>query len=136
MDKMPSDFVIALGDLIGFEPEDTSKIFTHKEWAKILGVATNTIEMWLSDRAIPRCFHLLMLHTTLTHSSDVDQASLERFNSMAQQPAREVSEKFGSLMLPTVWEYMKRPVFSEVSSKLAKLNIKQQAAYLEKLYPK
>jgi hypothetical protein len=113
-------------------------LFSREEWAWILFGAkkhVNRIEEWINEDTVPADYSLNMIVTTLNLSSDVPKDILERFKKMAQLPARKVS-KHGSLMLPTVWEYMKRPIFSDLSSKLAKLNsIQEKKDLLESLYP-
>ena len=90
--------------------------------------------MWLKDEAVPRPSDLAMIWITLERSSDVLKGPMELFRQMANLPARKVSP-FGKRMLPTVWEYMHRPAFSELSSKLAKLSAKDQEELLDGLYP-
>lgn len=113
---------------------DDTGLFERREWAKVLGVKVAAIEDWLAERSIPRSSQLNMLVTVLEHSSGIPPEPLHVFAQMAALRATLVSP-FGSRMLPTVGEYMKRPIFSELSSRLAKLSAEEQGRLLEELYP-
>jgi hypothetical protein len=129
---MDSPFVSALRAMLD------CGLFSRKEWSKYLFIvkpSRDKIEEWLNEESIPDNHDLNMIFLALEHSSDIPKDVVDKFKEMAQLPAREVS-KHGSLMLPTVWEYMKRPMFSELSSKLAKLNtVQEKKDLLESIYP-
>ena len=112
---------------------DDTGLFTRKEWAKFLGVKEVSISDWVNDRNLPRPSHLSTMLLTLEGSSDVKEAPLEAFKAMAARPATEVSPH-GKRMLPTVMEYAKRPVFSALSSALAKLSPDEQGELLSGIY--
>lgn len=122
-------FVDALRSLL-----DDTDLFERKDWAKFLGVSEEKINTWLSEEDIPRPFCLSMIFLALKNSSDVKKEPLKRFSEMAKLRSTTVS-KLGKRMLPSVTEYMDRPIFSELSNRLAKLKPEEQEQLLEELYP-
>lgn len=119
-----SIFALAIKALL-----DETNLFNRREWAEFLGVSEPAISQWVGDKTIPRPDLLYMMVDVLEHSTDVPEAPLKAFQAMAQQAATEVSPH-GKRMLPTVWAYMTRPAFSELSSTLAKLSPEEQAKLL------
>jgi hypothetical protein len=112
---------------------DHTGLFNRQEWAKFFMVPEAKIEEWLNDKSIPSAHRLHLLYNALTNSN-IPSKPLKFFTQMAALPARQVSP-FGKLMLPTVMEYLSRPTFCELSNKLAKMSLEEQADYLDKLYP-
>lgn len=108
--------------------------FTRDEWAKITSVQPAVLQSWLDDIAVPRSYALNLILLTCQNSSDINPIALANFVEMCNLPARQVSPH-GKLMLPTVMEYLKRPVFSDLSSQLAKLDLIQQTELLDRIYP-
>jgi len=123
---------------------DDSNLFSREEWAEYLFIkvinGTNnkgphTIEEWLREESLPKPHDLSMIVLVIERSSDTNKEPLVAFNQMSALPARTVS-KFGKRMLPTVFEYMHRPLFCDLANRLAKLwTIEEQEALLEKEYP-
>jgi len=132
-------FTEALRDLL-----DETNLFTRKEWAEFLFVKViggppresgeERINKWLTEEGLPRSSDLSMICIALEESSDVTKEPLEKFKQMANIPARKVS-KFGKRMLPTVWEYMNRPLFCDLSNRLAKLTFAEQEQLLDAEFP-
>lgn len=121
--------------------------YTREDWVEYLFVLVvgerdykrkrlNLIESWLRDEALPSPSQLYMiwLVTSERYTSPATGPSTEAFRQMANRRATEVSP-LGNRMLPTVWEYMKRPIFCELSSKLAKLSPEEKGKLLETIYP-
>jgi hypothetical protein len=125
-----SQFAIALIGLL-----DRTNLFERYEWAELLSVSEPAISQWVGDKTIPRPENLYMIVATIQQSSGVPEAPLAIFKTMAQRIATEVSPH-GKRMLPTVWEYMMRPAFSELASRLAKLSPAEQEKLLEETYLK
>ena len=125
-----SPFAEALEGLI-----DDTRLYSRREWAKLLGIKEPAISQWLSEETIPRASNLNLIFVTVERASDAEKAPLEAFRRMAQRPATEVSPKNGRRMLPNVWAYMKRPIFDELSNKLAKLSPAEQERLLEERFP-
>jgi hypothetical protein len=124
-----SAFALSLTELL-----DNTNLFDRREWSEVLGVTEPAISQWVGDKTIPRPDNLHMIVITLERSSGVNRAPLRSFKSMAQLKATEVSPH-GKRMLPSVWEYMMRPAFSELSGKLAKLPIAEQERLLDEMFP-
>lgn len=112
---------------------DDNDFFSRSEWAQYLTIKEEKINKWLSDEEIPSSHKLLMILTTLEHSSDVDKKPLAKFHEMSLMKATEVSP-LGALMLPTVMEYTRRPIFSELASKLAKMTDDEKKTFLLETY--
>lgn len=123
--KTKSQFATALAALL-----DQTNLFSRAEWAGVLGVSAPAISQWVGDKTIPRADNLHMIVITLERSTDVPEGPIAAFKEMARCPATKVSPH-GKRMLPTVWEYMTRPAFSELSNKLAKLPENEQEKILE-----
>jgi hypothetical protein len=113
---------------------DETNLFTRAEWCEVCGVELAVLDSWLRDESIPPAYFLNMLLFALQDSTDVVKGPVEDFVSMASRPARKVSP-LGTQMLPTVAEYMKRPIFSELSNRLAKLSPEERGRALDKFYP-
>lgn len=114
---------------------DDTNLFDRKSWSQLLHVSENDINAWVTDWGIPRSSHLNMIWITLERSTNIPQEPLARFKQMAEMYADDVSS-MGMLMLPTVWEYMKRPLLCEISNKLAKMNGWERSVYLKKMFPR
>jgi len=123
-----SEFSQALKDLF-----DKTEVFDHNEWAKYLGTKEQAIEDWIADIAIPPPHHLAMIRTLFDHISSAGKEAIASFDAMAKKKSTLVSP-LGKLMFPNVAEYYRRPVFNELSSRLAKMNNEQRAKYLINLY--
>jgi energy-coupling factor transporter ATP-binding protein EcfA2 len=124
-----SPFAEALTGLL-----DNTQLFQRREWASLLGIKESAISQWLSEETIPKATNLNMVFVTVERASDADKGPLETFRQMATLPALEASPRNGKRMLPTVWEYMKRPVFDQLSSELAKLTPAEQEQLLEERF--
>jgi hypothetical protein len=122
-------FTEALADLL-----DKTAFFSRAEWADFLMIKEALIDRWLAEKDLPKPYWLHMIWLALETSSNIPKEPLDKFKTMALKSSKEVSDKFGTLMLPTVWEYMNRPAFCELSSKLAPLNPKEQEKLLEEFY--
>lgn len=118
---------------------DVSHIHSRKEWAAFFGVSQQTIDAWVMEQELPSPSQLNMLYTFIERCGLPEQQKkslIELFDIMAKtMPSVDASPKFGKRMLPTVWEYMKRPLFSELSNKLAKLTPSEQEELLAEMYP-
>lgn len=125
--KKISPFASALKVLL-----DETGIFDRAEWSSLLGVSQGAISQWVNDKTIPRPEILDMIYDTLV-VSDIEISHLKGFNDMSKRPANEVSPN-GVRMLPTVWEYMTRPSFGDLSRKLAKLSPGAQEELLRDKY--
>ena len=103
---MNSDlFVKAIKGLL-----DDTNTFTRPQWANLLDVSVSEINRWLSHKEIPRSDHLTMIFSILEmHENKVPQEPISFFKEIANYPADKVSIH-GEKMLPTVWEYMQKPV--------------------------
>lgn len=89
---------------------DDTNLFTRTQWANLLDVSNSEINRWLSEKDIPRSDHLTMIYSILTmQENKVPQEPISFFKEIANCPADKVS-KYGNRMLPTVWEYMQKPV--------------------------
>lgn len=113
---------------------EETELFTLAEWSQLLGVRLQKLESWLSDTEIPAAYNLNMMYITLENSSNIPEAPLVAFKEMINKRATLVSPH-GARMLPTVYEYMKRPVFDELSSALAKLDHASQTKLLLARFP-
>jgi hypothetical protein len=114
---------------------DKTNLFNRREWGEFLGVSEPAISQWVGDKTIPRPDNLYMILDILQQSTDIPEAPLRSFKDMARRNAIEVSPH-GKRMLPTVWEYMTRPAFSDLSSKLAKLSTEDQEKFLFEKFTK
>jgi hypothetical protein len=112
---------------------DDTNLFNRKEWAQFLGVSESAISQWVGNKTIPRPDLLYMMVDVLEQSTGITKGPLEAFKAMAHKPGTDVSPH-GRRMLPTVWAYMTRPAFSELSSTLAKLSPEEQAKLLFEQY--
>lgn len=124
-----SPFADALRGLL-----DDTQVFNRREWAKLLGIREAAISQWLSEETIPRASNLNLIFVTIERASDAEKGPLDVFRQMAELPALEASPKNGKRMLPTVWSYMKRPVFDELSNQLARLSPADQERLLEEKF--
>ncbi len=112
---------------------DRTALFDRAGWATVLGVTEAAISQWVGDKTIPRPDILFTILATLKRSTDVPQDPLREFTRVAEQPSTSVSPN-GVRMLPTIWQYMTRPAFSELSGRLAKLPMPEQEKVLEEIY--
>lgn len=103
MEKKLSRFATALRALLD------SGVLRRVEWAEVLGVTESAISQWVNDSAIPQPKHLRAIIGTILADRRVPSEPLEAFERLAQQPATEVSPN-GDRMLPTIEQYMVRPV--------------------------
>lgn len=110
-----------------------SELFERAEWPQFLMVKNDAVDDWLADKSIPRPSDIFMAYSSVTYY-DCNSKPAEPFKIMAEKRASLVSP-LGDLMLPTVWAYFHRPAFSEVSSKLAKLDNAGKVKLLQSLYP-
>jgi len=115
---MVSEYARTLQSLL-----DDSNIFSRQDWSKIFYI---DIDKWVKEEVLPRPYQLHMTYDMIENSSKADQEPLKIFKEMAQRPSTKVSEKYGKLMLPSVWDYMHRPAFCNLSSELAELDKKAQ----------
>lgn len=119
---------------------DKTNLFNRREWAKFLLIEQERISAWLEEESIPSPYQLNMILIVLENPGSyhldmmIPQEYITKFKEMSLMPARNVS-KFGKRMLPTVQEYMNRPIFSELSNQLARLSSQEQEELLEQLYP-
>ena len=89
---------------------DDTNTFTRSQWANLLDITPSEINRWLLEKTIPRSDHLTMIFSILEmHENKVPQEPISFFKEIASFPADKVSIH-GKKMLPTVWEYMKKPV--------------------------
>ena len=114
---------------------DDTQLFSRKDWADLLGVKQAAISQWVHDITIPRPDHLYVIFDTLKSSDLQDEERLTIFREISNRPSISVSPR-GKRMLPTIWEYMTRPAFSELADRLAKLPPAEQEKYLEERYLK
>ena len=124
-----SQFAAALKRIL-----DDTEIFSREDWSEILGVPASMIQMWVDDKNLPRASHLGMILTTLEISAGIPEEPLEEFKAMASLRATEVSP-FGVRMLPTVMEYINRPIFGDLARKLGPLSVKEQEELLLQEFP-
>lgn len=124
-----SPFALAIAKLL-----DETNLFNRREWAEFLGVSPPAISQWVGDKTIPRPDTLYMILDILQQSTDVPEGPIKSFKALAQRRATEVSPH-GKRMLPSVWAYMMRPAFSELSSRLAKLSPADQERVLAEKFP-
>ena len=124
-----SIFAKALANLL-----DNTNLFTRREWAKFAGVTEDKIEGWLKDEDIPRPYTLSLITLCLKNCSDVNQSPVIEFEKISELRSTLVSP-YGDRMLPTIKEYYSRPIFSDISSKLAKLTLEEQGNFLLEMYP-
>lgn len=103
-DRNESDFALALNRVL-----DKTGLFSRAQWAEYLDVSEADISQWLDDKTIPRSDILFVTLDTLS-GSDVPQESVSEFRTMAEKLSTEVSPN-GEQMLPSVSEYMIRPMF-------------------------
>ena len=127
---MESELTRSLKGLI-----DDTGLFKRDTWASILGTNEETIGEWLKEDALPKPSNLYMLYVIVERST-CSQEPLKAFKEMAQKSSTRVSEEYGILMLPNVWEYMMRPESSELGSQLTRLDKRGREQLLTKLYLK
>src|SRR5205809_1672978 len=100
----PSEFAGALRELV-----DGSGLYERAQWSEILGVSLPAISQWVSDETIPKPEHLRGIVDTLVEDTRIKDEILEKFESVARRPAREISPH-GDRLGPTVGHYMVRPL--------------------------
>jgi hypothetical protein len=131
---MRSEFAEAVYGLIYH-----ADMFAIGGWVQFFSVVKGSfkqsqIKAWFEDESIPTPSQLFMMYDCVKNH-DCDQRWIEQFKVMAEKRSTLVSPH-GKLMLPTVWQYMTRTAFDEVSSKMAKLNTNEEKeALLISLYP-
>jgi hypothetical protein len=108
---------------------DKTGLLDRRGWSIVLGVSESAISQWVGGKTIPRPIHLKMVLATLKRSTNVPLEPLRDFEIMARKPATNVSP-LGGRMLPTVAEYMSRPINSDLSRTLAKLSPERQEEHL------
>jgi len=107
--------------------------YTLKEWAYILHRPVERIEDWFNDKDIPSFYTLNLITIVFEHSSDMNVEALAQFKELFDMNPLDISPH-GARMLPSLGEYIKRTIFSDESSILAKLNKDEQAEYLLNKY--
>lgn len=113
---------------------DDTNLFNRNDWAEIIGARTTDINKWVYDADIPEAHHLGMIIATLETSSNIPELPLKHFREIASLRSTLVSPH-GKRMLPSVQQYIERPLFSEINRKLAKMTPDQQAKFLEIEFP-
>ena len=101
---MSNLFVKAIQGLL-----DDTNLFDRKEWANFLDVSVPEINRWLSGVTVPRSDYITMIYSALQLFDDIPTEPIEFFEQIAKYPSIEVSA-LSDEMLPTVWEYMQKPV--------------------------
>jgi hypothetical protein len=97
-----SPFALALKGLL----DDTTR-FIRADWAIFFGVKSSTLELWVTDQAIPRPDMLRMMLDLLQHSSGVPAGPLQAFDALKDRLATSISP-LGVFMEPTLSEYLLR----------------------------
>jgi hypothetical protein len=113
------------------------------EWKEYLGLKLHRLDQrhkydeWLADKRLPSPSNLYMTYLIFAPDSIYTvphPEAFEDFKNLLHVRATEVSP-LGARMLPTVWEYMSRPLFCDLSNKLAKLNEEERVKLLLEMYP-
>jgi hypothetical protein len=112
---------------------DDTDLFDRADWADVLSVSTAAISQWVNDKTIPQPDYLYTIYEMVKGSDLPSEEPLINFREIAKLPAYEVSPH-GRRMLPNIWSYMTRPVFDDLSKKLARLAPEEQEHLLESIY--
>jgi hypothetical protein len=108
-----------------------------EDWKYYLGCDQRyKYDEWLMDKSLPRSSDLNMIWTIYECGiyNIPNPEPFKEFEKLLHVRATEISP-LGAQMLPTVYEYMKRPTFCELSDILAKLTFAEQGKLLLEMYP-
>lgn len=86
---------------------DETGLFDRRMWAALLGVTDETVNQWITDKAIPTSERLWVLVDVLRGSDLKNEEPLSQYEKIASLPTTEVSP-FGRFMLPTLSDYADR----------------------------